>query len=101
MSKIVQNQLIPGCPSLSLHAEKGASIYKSRNKHKHVENQITNCGNNNVFQSKTLSKSRRLILFWQNMIISFLIKHIKITKFHGKTKSCQNLEGSCDYYHIF
>ena len=58
-----------------------------------------------------MSKSRRLIYLWQNMIISFwvnflllfsrVMKHIKTTKFNEKRKLCQNHEGSCYYYHTF
>ena len=98
-------------PSLSLHADKGLSIYQSGNKYENYENQITNSGNSTVFHSKKLSKSRRLIYFWQKMIISFfmifllifssVMKLMKITKFHEKTKVCQNHEGSCYYYHTF
>jgi len=71
------------------------------------------CSNStgNVFHSKKLSKLRRLLLFWQKMIILFcrifllicsrVTNDIKITKFHQKTISFQNHEGSCYYYHTF
>ena len=73
-------------------------MYQSGNKHENNENHIINGGNHTVFQRKKLSKSRRLIHLWQNMIISFwlifllifprVMKHIKITKFNEKSKLC-------------
>jgi len=73
-------------------------MYQSRNKHKDYEDQIINGGNNTVFQRKKLSKSRRIIFFWQIIIISLwmnfllilsrVMKHIKITKFNEKSKNC-------------
>ena len=87
--------LTPRCPSLSLHAERVSWMYQSENKHENHEKQIINGGKNTVFQFKKLSKSRRLIHLWQNMIISFwmnfllicsrVMKHIKITKFNEKS----------------
>ena len=99
------------CPSLSLHAERVSWMYQSGNKHENYENQIINGGNDTVFQRIKLSKSRRLVHLWQNMIISFwmnfllffsrIMKHIKTKKFDEKTKLCQNHEGSCYFYYTF
>lgn len=75
------------------------------------ENRLTHGGNSIVFYSKTFSKSRKLILFLKNIIISFfmislltcsrLMKHKQITIFHENTKVRQNHKGSCYYYYTF
>ena len=46
-------------------------MYQSGNKHGDYENQVTNGGDIGIFQWKKLQKSRRLVNFWQNIIILF------------------------------
>ena len=95
--------LTPRYRSSSLHAEWVSWDYQSGNKHKHFENQDMNSFidvsigkqkiknmKNIVFSHENLQKSRRLVQFRKNMIISFCItffQNLSRVMRHKKTKN--------------